>query len=252
MKLKKTKKKNRTIKFHQIGNEVYSVVKIDDDLFLRTDTYYVEKHRFHKTKINQGSTLLEINAPLMYLFNKVLSLNVVKEDKEFPDMTTYETINNKELRKELKGMYYDVLIGQIDELNKEFNEWKENFIFENSAILPKEQIDKIIKSNENALEENINNFKYQHKISDPKFDLPRITESKDLYTLEQLNRFDYLTTIKNSESFRVSYFYDLDQFSTINIYKVKTIRGTIKSVETFIYNREIIAKFCDCVEKYNL
>lgn len=248
----KTKKKNKLVKVCKVGSNVYSILKIGDELFIKDDNYYIEKKGLFKTKINQGTTLLELSAPLTFLLSKIIELDVENEDKEFPDMTTYATLDNKEIRKTLKDMYSDVLENEITELRQDFNAWKIKFEDENSAILPKEQIEKILKSNENALNCKIEDIKNYHKFADPSFNLPRITDSKDLYNLTELNRFDFLATQKFGESFKISYFYDLDQFGTINIYKVKTVRGVVKSIETLIYNRDIITKVMNTIEDKNL
>jgi hypothetical protein len=241
-------KKNKFNKIYEIGSNAYSILKFNGDIFIGTETFLKVKRK----KINQGFKSIELTAPLSMLFDRVISAELVKEDKEFPDMNRYAKIDGKALRKDLKDMYDSALESEIDYILNDFKNWCNNFKDNNAGILPPEQMEKVINTNRNTLNENIETIKKNHKLTALVFKEPRITDSKDLYTLTQLERFEFLYSQRVGASLKINYFYDLDDFGVVTIYKVQTVRGYVKSIETFIFNREIINKIIEYMAKHNL
>ena len=245
--------KNKFKTFYKVGNNEYSIMTFDNDLFIGTKSVLeIPRRWFFKKKINQGFKLLEMTAPISFLFDAINSMEVEKEDKEFPDMTTYKGIDNKKLRKDIKNMYDEVLENEIDSILKDFNAWCNRFKEENGAILPEDQIQKTIAANKQALNAEIEQIRAYSKANSLIFMNPRITDSKDLYNFLQLERMNFLYAQRAGSSLRFNYFYDLDDFGVVTIYKVQTVRGYIKSIETFIYNRDILSKLVQFMTKNNL
>ena len=63
---------------------------------------------------------------------------------------------------------------------------------------------------------------------------------------------EFLYTQKIGSNLEITYLYDLDCFGTLTIYKVQNVKKTLKSVETFIYNKEIIEELIAYIENNKL
>ena len=243
-------KKNKFNEFYKIGDNSYSLLSFNGDLFIGTTSYLSVPKRFKRVKhINQGFKVLELSAPIGMLFDRITSAELVKEDKEFPDMNTYAKVDNKELRKFMKNMYDEILENEINYTLNDFNVWCNNFRDENAGILPEQELDKVIARNRQAVMSSIDIVKKEHKDATPIFKEPKITESKDLYNFTQMENIEFLYTQKVGSNLKINYFYELDDFGVITIYKVQTVKGYIKCIETFIYNRTVLQKLVEYMEK---
>lgn len=241
-------KKNKFNKVYEVGNNAYSILKFNDDLFIGIETFL----KFKRTKISQGFKSIELTAPLSLLFDKIINAELISEDKEFPDMNKYAKVDNKEIRKSLKDMYDSALENEIDYTLNDFKNWCNNFKENNAGVLPPHEIDKIITKNRVALDELISSIKQEHKMKALVFKEPKITDSKDLYTFSQLERLEFLYSQRVGASLKINYFYDLDDFGVVTIYKVQTVRGYVKCVETFIFDRTVLSKIVEYMAKHNL
>lgn len=243
-------KKNKFNEFYKVGDNSYSLLVFNGDLFIGTTSYLsIPKAFKRKNKINQGFKVLELSAPIGILFDYLTNAELIEEDKEFPDMNKYAKFDNKELRKFIKNAYDTTLENEINYALNDFNTWCNNFREENAGVLPPEEIEKIISRNRQMVLSNIDIVKKEHKETTPIFKEPRITESKDLYNFTQMEHLEFLYTQKVGSNLKLNYFYDLDDFGVITIYKVQTVKGFVKSIETFIYNRDIIQKLVDYMIK---
>ncbi|MBR6113522.1 MAG: hypothetical protein IKP79_03325, partial [Bacilli bacterium] len=64
--------------------------------------------------------------------------------------------------------------------------------------------------------------------------------------------FEYLYTQRIGSNYKITYLYDLDIFGTITIYKIHTVKNVVKTIETFIYNREIIQEMLAYIVNHNM
>lgn len=240
-------------KIHKVGNNVYSLLSFDRDLYVGTESFIELPNRFgFKRKINQGFKVLELTPPILYLFNAVLDCKLIEEDKDFPDMNKYELVNSKDLRKTIKDVYDAEFYGQIDNMLNDFNEWVIKINHDNENKLSKEELDKIVEKTKEEVDRAISYLKINKKEQGLSFKVPRITDSKDLYNFTQLERLNFLYSNKVGSNLRFNYFYDLDEFGNIIIYKVQTVKGYVKTIDTFIYNRDIINKIVVYIVDHNL
>ena len=63
---------------------------------------------------------------------------------------------------------------------------------------------------------------------------------------------EFLYSQKIGAFYRIYYLYEFDSFGTVTIYKVHCARNVVKTIETFIYNREIIQELTACMMNKNL
>ena len=235
--------------FHKVGNNEYSMMIFDGDIFLGTKSVLEIPKFFKRTKkINQGFKVLELTAPISYLFNEVVSTKLINEDKEFPDMNTYEKVDAKKVRNDIKAIYEKSIEDEINGILLDFKNWCKTYAENNKDNLKPIEINNIISQNRNRLDEYINNIKAMSVLKTLEFKPPKIVDSKDLYSISQLDRLEFLYSQKVGSNLKFSYFYDLDDFGVITIYKIQTVKGFVKYIETFIYDRQIITK----VEEYIL
>ena len=52
--------------------------------------------------------------------------------------------------------------------------------------------------------------------------------------------------------YKIYYLYEVDVFGVVTIYKIHCVKNIIKTIETFIYNREIIQEMMSCMVNNNL
>lgn len=247
------KMSKKFIKFYEIDNNRYYLLPFDDELHIATESIlkYKEKFLFFKREktLTQGIKLLQLTGPISMLFDAIINTDVDKEDKDFPDMTTYKKVDNLELRKKIESIYKDTLDAQIKQAKENFDAWRDDFILNNKE-LSDEQIETIIKTNSNRLDQTIMNMKSQNIFSSLSF---KWKSSENLIVKKMLdNNMEFLYSQKIGSNYKIYYLYDLDIFGTVTIYKVQCIKETIKTIETFIYNREIIGEMMSCMANNEL
>lgn len=243
----------RFIKFHEIEQNRYYLLPFDGDIYIGTESFvpFEKKFLFFKKveKITQGLKLLQLTGPISILFNSILNMEVDKEDKEFPDMTTYKKIDNVELRKNIEKTYKDSLDDVIKQMREDFEIWKENFILD-SKDYNDEELDNIVKTSEERLEENIRIIKGANVINTLEFKW----KTGDNTIIKKMldNNMEMLYAQKIGSGYKIYYLYDLDIFGTLTLYKVQCVKNVVKSMETFIYNKEIIEEMIACMANNNL
>lgn len=241
------------IKFHEIDNNAYYLLPFDDELHIVTESFLKFERRFlffrKVKKFTQGFKLLQLTGPISILFDAILNLDVDKEDKDFPDMTTYKKVDNVELRKKIECIYRDTLDAQIRQVREGFERWKNDFILDNEE-LSDEEVDKIISVNEQRLEKNIMSMKSQNIFNSLNFKW-KTGENTIIKKMLDTN-MEFLYSQKIGTFYKIYYLYELDSFGTLTIYKVQTVKDVVKTIETFIYNREVIQELIACMANNKL
>ena len=243
----------RYIKFHEIDNNAYYLLPFDDELHIATESFLPLQKKFlwfKKTKkFTQGLKLLQLTGPISLLFDAILNTDIDKEDKEFPDMTTFKKVDNIELRKKIECIYKDTLDTQIRQTEEDFERWKDDFILNNEK-LSDEEVDKIINVNEQRLKENILSIKSHNMLNSLSF---KWKTGENAIVKKMLdNNMEFLYSQKIGAFYKIYYLYELDSFGTLTIYKVQTVKDVVKTIETFIYNREIIQELTACMANNRL
>ena len=228
-------------KFLEIGDNKYYLLKFDDELHLATETIVplTRKILWFKvpTHMSQGFKLLEVTPPILMLFQELLNADVDVVDEQFKDMTTYKKIDNKALRKTIENTYMMATKDMINNAQVDLDTWLDNFMKDNPNISDEDFI-KVENANRQRLEEVSNTIKEHNPLN--MIDLKWKTGDNDIIKKMLNENMEYLYTQKIGGSYKITYLYDLDIFGTITIYKIHLVKDIIKSIETFVYNREVI------------
>ena len=243
----------RYIKFFETGNNKYYLLPFSDELHIVTESILPIEKKFlffkKKKDLVQGIKLLELTAPISMLFQEIINADIDTKDEEFPDMTTYKKVNNVEIRKTLEEYYKDALDVRVGEMENEFNNWLEG-IRENLTNLDEKELKQIENTNRKRLEQNIMAVKEHSPLNFMSF---KWKTGENLVIKRMLdNNMEFLYSQKIGSNYKIYYLYELDVFGVVTIYKIHCVKDIIKTIETFIYNREIIQELMACMVNNNL
>lgn len=229
-------------KFYELGSNKYYTLSVDNELFLVTETVLEQPKKFglFKRELTQGVKMLELTPSISFLFDAILNNEIDKKDEDFEDMTTYKKIDNIELRKNIEETYKLTMNATENQIRSDFEEWKDNFILENSEGLSEEKLNDFLKIQENRIEEIIEQYRVHDPLTSLSFKKPSGTSDNPIIKKMLNENFEFLYSQKIGSGLIISYLYDLDIFGTVTIYKVQRVRGVIKSIETFIYDKKLI------------
>ena len=243
----------RYIKFFETGNNKYYLLPFSDELHIVTESILPIEKKFlffkKKKDLVQGIKLLELTAPISMLFQEIINADIDTKDEEFPDMTTYKKVNNVEIRKTLEEYYKDALDVRVGEMENEFNNWLEG-IRENLTNLDEKELKQIENTNRKRLEQNIMAVKEHSPLNFMSF---KWKTGENLVIKRMLdNNMEFLYSQKIGSNYKIYYLYELDVFGVVTIYKIHCVKDIIKTIETFIYNREIIQELMACMANNDL
>ena len=243
----------RYIKFFETGNNKYYLLPFSDELHIITESILPIEKKFlffkKKKDLVQGIKLLELTAPISMLFQEIINADIDTKDEEFPDMTTYKKVNNVEIRKTLEEYYKDALDIRVGEMENEFNNWLEG-IRENLTNLDEKELKQIENTNRKRLEQNIMAVKEHSPLNFMSF---KWKTGENLVIKRMLdNNMEFLYSQKIGSNYKIYYLYELDVFGVVTIYKIHCVKDIIKTIETFIYNREIIQELMACMANNDL
>lgn len=243
----------RYIKFHEVGNNKYYLLPFSDELHIVTESILPIQKKFlffkKKKDLVQGIKLLELTAPISMLLQEVISADVDTKDEEFPDMTTYKKIDNLKMRKTLEEYYMSALNERIEQMEAEFDSWLED-IRETMNNLDESELNKIENANRKRLEQNIDAVKSHSPLNFMSF---KWKSGENLVIKRMLdNNLEFLYSQKIGSNYKIYYLYEVDVFGVVTIYKIHCVKDIIKTMETFIYNREVIQEMMSCMINNNL
>ena len=243
----------RYIKFFETGNNSYYLLPVQDELHIVTESVLPLQSKFLFFKRNkniiQGIKLLELTAPISLLFQEIINADVDKKDEEFPDMTTYKKVDNIRLRTDLENYYKMALDERIKEMRTEFEDWLDNTI-SSSPNITVEDAENLEKVNRARLEKNIIAVKEHSPLNFLSF---KWKSGENLIIKKMLdNNMEFLYSQKIGSNYKIYYLYELDIFGVVTIYKIHCVKNVVKTMETFIYNREIIQELIACMANNNL
>lgn len=214
-------------KFYEIDNNRYYTITADDELYLGTESFLKigKKKLFRKQKIlTTGFKLLKMSAPISILFNALDSLEPSSlQPYDGEDMTVYDKIDNFKLKEEIKKAYTQVIDDEIESLRQQVNE-----LLGDGKVELAEPLQKYIEDLE--------------KIDPLKcIDLKAPTHTAGLIIKYMLkSNLEHLYTEDVTAFAKDVYLYEQDCFGTLTIYRVKTIKNVVKTIDTFIYDKELI------------
>lgn len=243
----------RYIKFHEVGNNKYYLLPFSDELHIVTESILPIQKKFlffkKKKDLVQGIKLLELTAPISMLFQEVISADVDTKDEEFPDMTTYKKVDNLKMRKTLEEYYMSALNERIEQMEADFDSWLEG-IRETMNNLDESELNKIENANRKRLEQNIDAVKSHSPLNFMSF---KWKSGENLVIKRMLDsNLEFLYSQKIGSNYKIYYLYEVDVFGVVTIYKIHCVKDIIKTMETFIYNREIIQEMMSCMINNNL
>ena len=234
-------------KFYEIGNNKYYTITADDEEFIATESFINlgKKNIFGKQKtLTQGLKLLKLTAPLAVLFDCISSApESTKQKYDSEDLTSYVIPKNTTVLQEIRNVY-DVYTGlqikEVDEnLEEVINLLKERY----KGQELEEKIDHYTKKAEG--------LKKQIESVDPlnKYDLdnPEHTAGNIIKTMLR-EGINHLYTESIGAFLKHSIMYECDEFGTLTIYRVSTIKNVVKGVETFKYDRNVLKALVDSAE----
>lgn len=243
----------RYIKFHEVGNNKYYLLPFSDELHIVTESILPIQKKFlffkKKKDLVQGIKLLELTAPISMLFQEVISADVDTKDEEFPDMTTYKKVDNLKMRKTLEEYYMSALNEKIEQMEADFDSWLEG-IRETMNNLDESELNKIENANRKRLKQNIDAVKSHSPLNFMSF---KWKSGENLVIKRMLDsNLEFLYSQKIGSNYKIYYLYEVDVFGVVTIYKIHCVKDIIKTMETFIYNREVIQEMMSCMINNNL
>lgn len=214
-------------KFYEVDNNVYYTISVDDDLFIGTESMIKmgKKKLFRKeNKLTMGFKLLKLTAPITQLF---VSLDELKPAKKQPyggeDMTVYDILDNEELKKNINKSYTQV----IDDTIKDVEKQRKVFLNEGKNELA------------DSCQMYIEKLKKTNPLDGINLETPINTASLIIkYMLK--SGLEHLYTEKVNAFTNNVFLYEQDMFGTLTIYKVITIKNVVKTIDTFIYDKNVI------------
>lgn len=237
-------------KFYEVGNNRYYTIVADDELFIATESFINlgKKKLFRKQDyITQGIKLLKFTTPIAILFNALENIPKIKGQRGVhKDMLQYEHINNKELKETITNSYEEVIRGQRVELDNWLQLMRhelEDKMSSSSSSVNQKEFDKRFKVFQNRYDDSIRLLKERNPLNTV-LDLKDPTHTGCNIIRTMLNNgLEHLYTERVTAFANNVFLYEQDCFGTITIYRIMTIKNVVKSIDTFIYDKNLIGTF---------
>lgn len=214
-------------KFYEINNNRYYTIVADDEMYIATESFLTisKKKLFRKQKeLNMGFKLLKFSPCIGRLFMALNDIKLTKNQKYGDDdLLTYNHIDNKKLKEDIKNSYCQTIQEELESMKRQqadlINDGKlelakscDYYINELEKIDPMDGID--LKSPEHTGNMIIKTM---------------LREGLEHLFTERVNAFTNNV-----------YLYEQDEFGTLTIYRLITIKNVVKTIDTFIYDKKLI------------
>lgn len=214
-------------KFYEVGNNRYYTIVADDEMYIATESFLNigKKKLFRKQKeLGMGLKLLKFSPPIAQLFLAVDALEPTKKQKyDSDDLVTYNHVKNKKLKENIIHSYRQVIDDALEDMKKQ----QADLLNENKIDLAV-SCDKYIEDLEKI------NPMEGIEINDPYHVSGNIIKTMIREGLEHL-----YTEVVTAFSKNV-YLYEQDEFGTLTIYRIFTVKNIVKTVDTFVYDKKLI------------
>jgi hypothetical protein len=214
-------------KFYEIGNNRYYTIVADDEMYIASESFLQlgKKKLFRKQKyLNTGFKLLKFSSPIAQLFNALDNLEPSKKQRyDSDDLIIYNHIDNKKLKQDIKNAYLQVYNDEVANINQQMTE----FISQGKGELA-EQCKQYL--------EHLKNLDLMDGID---LKIPEHTGCMIIKTMLR-EGLEHLFTERVNAFTNNVYLYDQDEFGTLTIYKIITIKNVVKTIDTFIYDKKLI------------
>lgn len=214
-------------KFYEIGNNRYYTIVADDEMYIASESFLQlgKKKLFRKQKyLNTGFKLLKFSAPIAQLFNALNNLEPSKKQRyDSDDLVIYEHIDNKKLKEDIKNSYLQVYNEEIENISKQ----RDEFIAQGKTEL----VDKC-----NDYLKQLENLDLMNGIE---LESPYHTSCNIIRTMLR-DGLEHLFTERVNAFTKNVYLYEQDEFGTLTIYRIITIKNVAKTIDTFIYDKKLV------------
>lgn len=217
--------------FYEIGYNKYYTIVVDDEMYIATESFIPlgKKNIFGKQKkLIQGLKLLKFSSPIAHLFNALNNLEA-KKDQRYDDrenLVVYKHIDNKKLKEDIKNSYLQVYNEEIENITKQ----RDEFIAQGKTEL----VDKC-----NDYLRQLENLDLMNGID---LESPKDSGCMIIKTMIREGLEHLFTERVNSFTNNV-YLYEQDEFSTVRIYRIITVKNIVKTIDTFIYDKKLVESF---------
>lgn len=236
-------------KFHEVGNNAYYVLDINDTQYLAIESFIEGKSPILKRtkRMQQGLKLLELNPCISILLQCVYTSEPLDVDEEFPDMTTYKTPKAEDIRKTIHKFYTKARDDEIIKLENWYTKRLEVIEYPNNGENKKELIEEATNYYKETKESLLNLDMFKGIIID-------YDKMLGLCNLRgnSVKDIDFLYIHKYTTIYNVAYMYSIDTFGTVIIYRFDIVNGIIKGAESFIINREVLNRYYEYVYNENI
>lgn len=214
-------------KFYEIGNNRYYTIVADDEMYIASESFLQlgKKKLFRKQKyLNTGFKLLKFSPAIAQLFLALDNVEPSKKQRyDSDDLITYNHINNKELKENIKKAYLDVYSEEIVNIERQKSEF-------------------IAQGNEEAIkkcDEYLDKLKTLNLMDGIDLETPEHTGCMIIKTMLR-EGLEHLYTERVNAFAKNVYLYEQDEFGTLTIYRIITVRNIVKTIDTFIYDKKLI------------
>lgn len=214
-------------KFYEIGNNRYYTIVADDEMYIATESFIPlgKKNLFGKQKeLKTGFKVLKFSSSIAHLFNALNDLKTNKKQRyDSDDLVIYEHIDNKKLKEDIKNSYLQVYNEEIENITK--------------------QRDEFIAQGETGLVDKCNDYLKQLENLDLmngiELESPDHTSCNIIRTMLR-DGLEHLFTERVNAFTKNVYLYEQDEFGTLTIYRIITIKNVAKTIDTFIYDKKLV------------
>lgn len=214
-------------KFYEIGNNRYYTIVADDEMYIASESFLQlgKKKLFRKQKyLNTGFKLLKFSSPIAQLFNALDNLEPSKKQRyDSDDLIIYNHIDNKKLKQDIKNSYLQVYNEEIENITK--------------------QRDEFISQGKTELVDKCNDYLKQLEDLDLmngiELESPDHTSCNIIRTMLR-EGLEHLFTERVNAFTKNVYLYEQDEFGTLTIYRVITVKNVVKTIDTFIYDKKLV------------
>ena len=214
-------------KFYEIGNNRYYTIVADDEMYIASESFLQlgKKKLFRKQKyLNTGFKLLKFSSPIAQLFNALDNLELSKKQRyDSDDLIIYKHIDNKKLKQDIKNSYLQVYNEEIENITKQ----RDEFIAQGKTEL----VDKC-----NDYLKQLENLDLMDGID---LEIPEHTGCMIIKTMLR-EGLEHLFTERVNAFTNNVYLYEQDEFGTLTIYRVITVKNVVKTIDTFIYDKKLV------------
>lgn len=213
--------------FYEIGNNRYYTVIADDEMYIATESFIPlgKKNLFEKQKeLKTGFKVLKFSSSIAHLFNALNDLKTNKKQRyDSDDLVIYEHIDNKKLKEDIKNSYLQVYNEEIENITKQ----RDEFIAQGKTEL----VDKC-----NDYLKQLENLDLMNGIE---LESPDHTSCNIIRTMLR-DGLEHLFTERVNYFTKNVYLYEQDEFGTLTIYRIITIKNVAKTIDTFIYDKKLV------------